>query len=226
MAKRGRPNKAEKNKQLFQKANNYYRKKWFSDSQKSMDFYLNEQLTADEKEDLREGGMPAIIINRITPAIDVMKFFVTANNPRWQAIGTEGSDSDIAHVHSMIAEYCWHLSNGRSLFGQVIQDSLVKGCGFFRVDIDPNADRGQGEVVFRSIDPYDIYVDPLSRDFLFRDANYIIVQKNLSKSALINMMPSMKKKLVRASGSVESKQYSLRDVHESETIQPLSLIHI
>ncbi len=220
MAKRGRPNKAEKNKQLFQKANNYYRKKWFSDSQKSMDFYLNEQLTADEKEDLREGGMPDFIINRITPAIDVMKFFVTANNPRWQAIGTEGSDSDIAHVHSMIAEYCWHLSNGRSLFGQVIQDSLVKGCGFFRVDIDPNADRGQGEVVFRSIDPYDIYVDPLSRDFLFRDANYIIVQKNLSKSALINMMPSMKKKLVRASGSVESKQYSLRDVHESETIQP------
>ena len=220
MAKRGRPNKAEKNKQLFQKSNNYYRKKWFSDSQKSMDFYLNEQLTADEKEDLREGGMPDFIINRITPAIDVMKFFVTANNPRWQAIGTEGSDSDIAHVHSMIAEYCWHLSNGRSLFGQVIQDSLVKGCGFFRVDIDPNADRGQGEVVFRSIDPYDIYVDPLSRDFLFRDANYIIVQKNLSKSALINMMPSMKKKLVRASGSIESKQYSLRDVHESETIQP------
>ena len=220
MAKRGRPNKAEKNKNLFKKANNYYRKKWFSDSQKSMDFYLNEQLTQQEKEDLLEGGMPDFIINRITPAVDIMKYFVTASNPRWQAIGAEGSDTDIAHVHSMIAEYCWHLSNGRSLFGKVIQDALVKGVGFFRVDVDPDADRGIGEVVFRNIDPYDIYVDPLSRDFLYRDANYIIVQKNLSKSSLISMMPGMKKKIVRASGSTESKQYSLRDIHDSETIQP------
>jgi hypothetical protein len=120
----------------------------------------------------------------------------------------------------MIAEYCWHLSNGKSLFGGVIQDSLVKGIGIFRVDVDPDADRGVGEVVFRSIDPYDVYVDPMSRDFLFRDANYIIVQKNLSKSSLISMMPAMKRKIVRATGSTESKQYSMRDVHDSETIQP------
>ena len=52
MAKRGRKNKAEVNKQLFDKANSYYRKKWFTDSQKSMDFYLNDQLSAKELEDL------------------------------------------------------------------------------------------------------------------------------------------------------------------------------
>jgi|TARA_R110000824_G_scaffold213915_4_gene400196 hypothetical protein len=220
MAKRGRKNKADVNKQLFDKANSYSRKKWFTDSQKSMDFYLNDQLSAEEKEDLREGGMPDFIINRITPAIDIMKFFVTANNPRWQAIGVEGSDSDIAHVHSMIAEYCWHLSNGKSLFGEVIQDSLVKGMGLFKIDVDPDADRGMGEVVFNSVDPYDVYIDPQSRDFLFRDANYIIVQKNLSKSALTTLLPQFKKKIVRANGQVQSKQYSQRDIHESETIQP------
>jgi len=220
MAKKGRKNKAEINKQLFDKANSYYRKKWFTDSQKSMDFYLNDQLSAEELEDLREGGMPDFIINRISPAIDIMKFFVTANNPRWQAIGVEGSDSDIAHVHSVVTEYCWHLSSGKSLFGSVIQDALVKGVGLFKIDIDPDADRGMGEVIFGSIDPYDLYVDPTSRDYLFRDANYIIVQKNLSKSSLISMFPQFKKKIVRASGQTQSKQYSQRDVHESETIQP------
>ena len=148
MAKKGRKNKADVNKHLFDKANNYYRKKWFMDSQKGLDFFLNEQLTAEELEDLKEGGMPDFIINRITPAIDIMKFFVTANNPRWQAIGTDGSDTDIAHVHSMIAEYCWHNSNGKSLFGQIIQDALVKGVGYFKVDVDPDADRGMGEVIF------------------------------------------------------------------------------
>ena len=220
MAKRGRKNKADVNRHLFNQANSYFRKKWFTDSQKSMDFYLNDQLSAEEKEHLKEGGMPDFTINRITPAIDIMKFFVTANNPRWQAIGTEGSDSDIAHIHSMIAEYCWHLSSGKSLFSNVIQDSLVKGLGFFKVEVDPDADRGMGEVVFKTIDPYDVYVDPTSRDFLFRDANYIIVQKNLSKTALISMLPDFKKKIVRASGQIQTKQYSMRDVHDSETIQP------
>lgn len=220
MAKRGRKNKADKNKHLFQKANSYFRKKWFTDSQKSMDFYLNEQLSAEELEDLREGGMPDFIINRITPAIEIMKYFVTANNPKWQAVGVEGSDSDIAHIHSMIAEYCWHLSSGKSLFSNVIQDALVKGLGFFRIDVDPNADNGVGEVMFDSIDPYDVYVDPVSRDFLFRDASYIIVQKNISKTSLIRLLPQYKRKIVRATGSTESKQYSQRDIHEAENVLP------
>jgi len=220
MAKKGRKNKADVNKHLFDKANNYYRKKWFMDSQKGLDFFLNEQLTAEELEDLKEGGMPDFIINRITPAIDIMKFFVTANNPRWQAIGTDGSDTDIAHVHSMIAEYCWHNSNGKSLFGQIIQDALVKGVGYFKVDVDPDADRGMGEVIFNSIDPYDVYVDPMSRDFLFRDASYIIIQKNLSKTHLLKLFPQYKRKIVRASGQTQSKQYSMRDVHEGEAILP------
>jgi len=219
MAKKGRKNKAHINKQLFDKANNYYRKKWFTDSQKSMDFYLNEQLSAEEQEDLREGGMPDFIINRITPAIDIMKYFCTANNPKWQAVGAEGSDTDIAHIHSMVAEYCWHLSGGKSLFGNVIQDSLVKGMGLFKIDIDPNADMGMGEVTFGSIDPYDVYVDPMSRDFLFRDASYVIIQKNLSKISLSRLLPDFKKKIVRASGQTQTKQYSMRDVHNSETIQ-------
>ena len=30
----------------------------------------------------------------------------------------------------------------------------------------------------------------------------------------------MKRKIVRASGSTESKQYSRRDIHESDSIQP------
>jgi hypothetical protein len=220
MAKRGRKNKADINKQLFNKANNYFRKKWFTDSQKSMDFYLNEQLSAEELEDLREGGMPDFIINRITPSIEIMKYFVTANNPKWQAVGVEGSDSDIAHIHSMIAEYCWHLSSGKSLFSNVIQDSLVKGVGYFRLDVDPNADEGIGEVKFDSIDPYDVYVDPVCRDFLFRDASYIIVQKNISKTSLVRLLPQYKSKIVRATGSVESKQYSQRDIHEAENILP------
>ena len=100
-----------------------------------------------------------------------MKFFVTAKSHRWQAIASEGSDVDVAAVHSDIADYCWHLSNGKSLYSHVIQDALTRGVGYFMVDVEPDLDRGMGEVVFKRIDPFDVYIDPSSRDFLFRDAN-------------------------------------------------------
>jgi len=216
---RGRNKKADVVRDLWKKTNTFHRRKWYNDSQQGVDFYLNDQLSQAEKDSLRESGMPDFVINRITPAIDIMKYFVTANNPRWQAVGQEGSDSDIAHIHGAISEYCWHQSDGKSLFGQVIHDSLSKGIGYFAVTVDTNADQGQGEVMFSSVDPYDVYVDPTARDIQFRDANYIIIQKNMSKEALKKLMPQYKNKINRATGSPESKQTSNRDKGTSYSIQ-------
>tara|TARA_R100000742_G_scaffold4279_1_gene1685 strand:- start:32718 stop:34955 length:2238 start_codon:yes stop_codon:yes gene_type:complete len=219
MARKGRPKKAEIVRDLYKKTNTFHRRKWYNDSQQSVDFYLNDQLSQAERDALVESGMPDFIINRITPAIDIMKYFVTANNPRWQAVGVDGSDSDIAHLHGTISEYCWHLSNGKSLFGQVIHDALTKGMGIFAISVDTNADKGKGEVRFTSVDPYDVYVDPTSRDIQFRDANYIIIQKNMTKEALKKLMPKYKRKISIASASPEAKQTSNRDKDASYSIQ-------
>ena len=183
MARQSNKDKAFQNKQLWDRSNNVYRQKWQTTSQQGFDFYLNEQLTSEEQDALKEAGMPSFIINRITPVVEIMRYFVTANSPRWKAVGSEGSDADIAQVHSDIADYCWNLSNGKSVYSQVILDSLTKGVGYFFIDVDKDADRGMGEVVFKQIDPYDVYVDPMSRDFLFRDAAYISIRKNLSRTA-------------------------------------------
>tara|TARA_R100001530_G_scaffold35510_3_gene27693 strand:- start:348 stop:2588 length:2241 start_codon:yes stop_codon:yes gene_type:complete len=219
MAKRGRKKKADVVRDLWKKTNTFHRRKWYNDSQQAVDFYLNDQLTQDEVDSLQESGMPDFIINRITPAIDIMKYFVTANNPRWQAIGVEGSDSDIAHVHGAVSEYCWHLSGGKSLFGQVIHDSLTKGIGYFAITVDTDADRGKGEVIFSTVDPYDVYVDPTSRDLFFSDANYMIIQKNMSKEALKKLMPQYKAKITKCTGTPETKQTSSRDKNASYSIQ-------
>jgi|TARA_Y100000310_G_scaffold337517_1_gene424754 hypothetical protein len=221
MAKR--KSKADINRDLFKRANNARRVKWQSIAQQCYDFYLNDQLTKEELEELRNSGMPDFIINRITPIIDVMKYFVTTNNPRWQAVGVEGSDTDIAHIHSAIAEYCWYLSNGRSMYSQIVNDALIKGLGYFFVDVDSDADMGKGEVVFRRIDPFDVYVDTASRDFLFRDASYIIVKKNLTKTQLKEMFPQFKRKIAAASGDESHtwQDYSVRDSADSDSFQPM-----
>ena len=220
MARMTNKKRAQTNKQLWERANNSHRQRWQTLSQKGFDFYLNEQLSKREVDALEEAGMPTFTINRVTPIIEIMKYFVTANNPRWKAVGATGDDVDAAQVHSDIAEYCWYLSNGKSLYSQVVLDSLTKGIGYFLVDIDRDDDRGLGEVKFKRIEPYDIYVDPASRDFLFRDATFITIRKNISRSSLINMLPDHEMKIKKVSRSNEVISYSQRDMDESFTIQP------
>ena len=220
MARLTNKKRAQVNKQLWEKANNAHRQRWQFLSQKGHDFYLNEQLSKDEKDALEESGMPTFIVNRVTPIIEIMKYFVTANNPRWKAVGATGDDVDVAQVHSDIADYWWYLSNGKSIYSQVVLDSLTKGVGYFLVDIDKDADRGMGEVRFNRIDPYDVYVDPASRDFLFRDANYITIRKNISRTRLINMLPEHEAKIKRAARNAEIVSYTTRDTDLSSNIQP------
>ena len=212
--------RAQRNKQLWDKANSSHRQRWQVLSQKGFDFYLDEQLTRAELDALDEAGMPTFTINRVTPIIEIMKYFVTANNPRWKAVGITGDDVDAAQVHSDIADYCWYNSNGKSIYSQVVLDSLTKGIGYFMIDVDKDADRGMGEVVFKRIDPYDVFVDPASRDFLFRDANFISIRKNVSKTQLKNMFPEFAGKINKISGKADYVSYSQRSTLDSQSIQP------
>ncbi len=219
MARVTKKNKAQVNKQIWDKANNSHRQRWQTTSQKGYDFYLNEQLTKEEMTMLEESGMPTFTINRITPIIEIMKYFVTANSPKWKAVGATGDDVDVAQVHSDIADYCWYLSNGKSLYSQIALDSLTKGVGYFLIDIDKDADRGMGEVRFNRINPYDVYVDPSSQDFLYRDANFIQIRKNISRSRLINLFPEYETKIKKVTRGTDVVSYSQRDASFTDSIQ-------
>ena len=218
MARKSNVVKANENYQLWNRANTAQRGKWNYTAQKGHDFYLNEQLSTKETDALRESGMPDFIINRITPIIEIMKYFVTANNPKWQAVGAEGSDADVAQVHSDIADYCWYLSNGKSVYSSVILDALTKGIGYFHVDINQDADNGEGDVLFKRIEPFDIFVDPMSRDFLFRDASFIMIRKNLSKTQLKAVLPDYKAKIDKASAPSDMMSYSTTDFRDRDSV--------
>jgi len=74
MARKSNKIKAGENHQLWKRANTAQRDKWQYVSQQGYDFYLNEQLSTEEKDALRDAGMPDFIINRITPVIEIMKY--------------------------------------------------------------------------------------------------------------------------------------------------------
>ena len=212
---------AKKNKRvdqirhLYHLADSAVRRQWQRVNQKGHEFAHDEQLAADEKTALEEQGMPTFTINRILPVVEMLNFYATANNPRWQAIGVDGSDIDVATVFSDLADYVWHNSNGSTLYTNAINDSVTKGIGYMLVTIDRDADNGMGEVVIQQPEPFDIYIDPKSRDMLFRDASFIMIRKVLPKEHLIKIFPDHKRKIVNSSSDEQSQTtYSIRSSDE------------
>ena len=208
MAKR-KDKVAERAQQLYDYSKTDNRVQWEYINQKGFDFANDNQLSADEKIALEEQGMPTFTINRIIPVVEMLNFYATAKTPRWQAVGAEGSDSDVASVFSDIADYIWHNSGGDTLFSNAINDSVTKSLGYLLVTVDHNADRGMGELIIQQPDPFDIYIDNKSRDILFRDAAYILIRKILPKGHLVQLFPDSKAKIMAASSNEsEYENYS------------------
>ena len=199
MAKRVDKN-AQRIKRVFELADCEQRAQWEYINQKGVDFANDNQITDNERIALEEQGMPTFTINRILPGVEMLNFYATANRPRWQAVGTEGSDVDVAAVFSDMADYIWDLSNGSSLYANCIHDAITKSLGFLMVSVDQDADHGMGDVVLKNVEPFDVFVDPKSRDILFRDAAFIMIRKILPKEHLITKYPDAKTKIKKASG--------------------------
>tara|TARA_R100000951_G_C2653126_1_gene185106 strand:- start:3281 stop:5551 length:2271 start_codon:yes stop_codon:yes gene_type:complete len=209
--------KVQRIHEIFQYSKTDNRVQWEYINQKGYDFANDNQISAEEKLALEEQGMPTFTINRITPVVEMLNFYATANNPRWQAIGVTGDDSDIATVFSDIADYIWDGSNGETLLSNAINDAVTKSIGYLLVTVDPDADRGMGEVRIQQPDPFDVYIDNKSRDVLFRDAAYILIRKVLPKGHLINLFPDSKRKIMAASSMSESyENYSEKVIDQDQ----------
>ena len=180
MAKRQDKN-AQRIKRMYELSNSTTRSQWEYINQKGCDFANDNQVTAEERTMLEEQGMPTFTINRIMPVVEMLNFYATANRPRWQAVGVEGSDTDVAAVFSDIADYVWDLSDGVSLYANCINDAITKSVGYLLVTVDQDSDDGMGDVRIIQPDPLDIFIDTKSRDMLLRDASYFIIRKVLPK---------------------------------------------
>ena len=207
---------ADRVRELFNSANSPVRWQWKTVNQQGFEFANDNQLSQKEKTDLNEQGMPTFTINRIAPVVEMLNYYATANNPRWQAIGTEGSDSAVAAVFSDLADYVWHLSDGDTMYSNVINNCVTKSLGYMLIDVDADMDNGMGEIVIKQPEPFDIFVDPKCRDILFRDAAFVLVRKILPKSHLISIYPEYKAKIKKASSEHMSYESATSRVMDGE----------
>tara|TARA_R100001594_G_scaffold97209_1_gene131406 strand:+ start:7539 stop:9860 length:2322 start_codon:yes stop_codon:yes gene_type:complete len=218
---------------IFELADSDSRAQWEYVNQKGFDFSNDNQLSEEERVTLEEQGMPTFTINRIMPVVEMLNFYATAKGPRWQAVGVDGSDTDVASVFSDVADYIWDLSDGSTIFANCVNDCVTKSIGYLMVTIDKDSDQGMGDVVIKQPEPFDIFVDPKSRDILFRDAAFIMCRKILPKEHLKKLYPEQVRKINAASSNYDDennlsekstgdykKDFSYKDIDSSESVDP------
>ena len=112
----------------------------------------------------RPEWMSEPVINLTFSTIETILPILTDNRPQISVVPFESEDIDIARVLSEIVQYLWEHNDMDIKLPQVIKNVLIFGNGFVKVDWDPSARNGLGEIRMTGIDPENILVDPSGVD--------------------------------------------------------------
>ena len=167
------------------------REDWDVAAREDIDFYLGNHFSADESDELASRNQSAVPIDRLYSAIEQFKAIITSKPPKFSAVAREDSDTKLANVWKIILEYIWDISDGDEQFKQAVHDYTVTGLGYFYAYIDKEADYGRGEIKFKHLNPFKVYVDPNSRDRYFDDASGMMVSNIMSKMQLLDAYPQL-----------------------------------
>ena len=182
--------RAEYTKELWRRWSDA-RKEWEDHAREDVDFYLGNQFTNSEADELASRNQSNIPLDRIYSAIEQFKAIITSKPPKFSAMPREDSDSDLASVWKTILEYIWNISDGNEVFKQTIHDYAVTGLGYFYAYIDREADYGRGEVKFTYVDPFRVVVDPNARSKYFDDATGMMLSTIFTKFQLLDLYPQL-----------------------------------
>ena len=189
------------------------RAEWAKQAVEDSEFRSGAQWTKSQIDTLKSRNQSPVVVNCIHNAVEQAKALLTTNKPRFQATGREDSDVKTARVMSDIMEWVWDNSNGNVVLKQAIDDYYVKGMGCIMVYPDMNADFGKGEVMLKSVDPMDVFIDPSSRDTYAQDANHIMIAKKIMQSQLLLQYPDYKEIIAEAKETGLLEDYSTSRDH-------------
>ena len=178
--------------------------RWREKAAKDDEFRSGNQIPKEVEEELKARRQPPIVINVIHPAVEQAKAMLTTNRPQFSATGREDSDTKTAKMFADILSYIWQISGGNTQAKVSIDDYYVRGMGAIGAYFDPNADFGKGEIFIRQFDPFDVYIDPNSKDRLIQDAAHVIISTIETAEQLQQTHPYILDKLDQAEPEQDS----------------------
>ena len=213
--------RALNNQELFKRWRDA-RDSWDTEARKDIDFYLGNHFSSGESDELQSRNQADIPMDRVSPAVEKMKSFMTARPPVFTALPREDSDDKMAKVWQTMLGSVWEHSDGDTHVKQAIHDFSTVGIGYIYCYIDREADMGRGDVRFTHINPFRVYVPPSSRDRWFSDADGVILSTILTGEQLVNLYPEIGPQMDEQTGEMipgiveELSNYSEEDYPDAQ----------
>ena len=168
---------------------------WRDQAKQDEDFRNGAQWTDESKKRLLYRKQRAIVVNVIKPAVEQAKAHLTSNRPRFSSSAREDSDVRTGKMFSELMSYIWDVSDGDVMHKLIIDDYYVKGMGAWFIDYDAHADFGKGEIFLRSLDPYELFIDPNAKDPFARDAAHMLIVRILTGEQIQQSFPTDAKRV-------------------------------
>ena len=162
---------------------------WRKEATEDYDFVAGKQWKDEDKASLDKRGKPAITINKIKPLINVLSGYQRLNRYDIDFLPRTNDDMQLCNVRKGMTKYIMDRCDYEYHESQVFLDGSICGIGWFGVKYDFDHELADGEAKIIRINPFDMYVDPESRQDDFSDAKYIIRARWADKDELKLVYP-------------------------------------
>ncbi len=170
-------------------------------------FRAGYQWTRAQIAELKRKKKAPIVVNLQNPAVEQLKSLLTSNAPRFNALPREGSDRDTARAFSDIMAYLWQRNRCSPKLKDTVDDYSVKGLGWMTAYWDPYEDFGKGEIVIEDVDPYNVFVDPLSKKRDFSDARHILIVHDWTQEQIQAVFNGLEDKFFKDLERISPRDY-------------------
>jgi len=115
-----------------------------------------------------------VTVNKIYTTLRAVRSYVTKFQPKWEVMAEDVSDDgmEAAKRKDDMLDYVYIVHNMKRKIKELVQNGLIYSVGFWEIGWDEQADDNEGDIFIRSIDPFDLYIDPAATTL--HDASYVI----------------------------------------------------
>lgn len=168
--------------------------------------YDGEQLTAAERNELGARGQPAVIMNRIKPAVNGIVGVIEKGRTDPKGLPREPTDEESANLATDVLRYIADVNRFQIFKARSFSDELRAGWTGSITEIDED-----GEVVVQQIRWEELIWDPAARANDARDGRFLGIGKWMYVDDLQAEYPDLKEEIGNAFSASASPVLSMED---------------
>ena len=181
----------------------------------AIDYYDSDQFTPQELQALKDRGQPAIVVNRIKPAINGIIGVTEKARADPRCWPRNPGDDDQADAATDVLRYIADFNRFKRIKADCFRDMLVPGTMAALIGVD-----GDKQVLITQIRWEEFFYDPRSRRNDFKDARYLGVAKWMYQDDVAALYPEKAKEIDAAvasgpSGIMPDQSYQDRPLQGS-----------